>query len=65
MQGPFSQPRKNLSYKPKKLKDYQKMIDDYEKNGKKAGGLGPNIGNKEWEYRKEKTKKMSDYVQKL
>jgi hypothetical protein len=56
---------KSVNYKPKSLKDYkEKYINDKNKN-KERGGLGPNIGTKEWE-KKEKTKnKVKEYSEKI
>lgn len=44
-------------YKPYTLKEYKEL----EKVGIMLGGLGPNIGTKEWEQKKNKMKKMEKY----
>lgn len=44
-------------YKPYSLKEYKEL----EKVGIVLGGLGPNIGTKDWEEKKDKMKKMEKY----
>lgn len=51
----------NVEYKPYTLKEYKEL----EKVGVVLGGLGPNIGTKEWEEKKEKMKKMEEYAKKV
>ena len=50
-----------IEYKPYTLKDYKEL----EKVGVVLGGLGPNIGTKEWEEKKKKMKKMEEYGNKI
>ena len=47
-----------VEYKPYTLKEYKEM----ERVGVVLGGLGPNIGTKEWEEKKEKMRKMEEYA---
>ena len=51
----------NVEYRPYTLKEYKEL----EKVGVVLGGLGPNIGTKEWEEKKEKMKKMEEYAKKV
>lgn len=50
-----------VEYKPYTLKEYKEM----ERVGVVLGGLGPNIGTKEWEEKKEKMKKMEEYAKRV
>ena len=47
-------------YKPYTLKDYKEII-----NVDSLGGLGANIGTEEWEKKKEKMDKMSEYAKNI
>ena len=47
-------------YKPYTLKDYKEII-----NVDTLGGLGANIGTEEWEKKKEKMDKMSEYAKNI
>ena len=47
-------------YKPYTLKDYKEIV-----NVDTLGGLGANIGTEEWEKKKEKMDKMSEYAKNL
>ena len=51
----------NIEYRPYTLKEYKEL----EKVGVVLGGLGPNIGTKEWEEKKEKMKKMEEYASRI
>ena len=50
-----------IEYKPYTLKEYKEL----EKVGVVLGGLGPNIGTKEWEEKKKKMQKMEEYSKKV
>lgn len=50
-----------VEYKPYTLKEYKEM----ERVGVVLGGLGPNIGTKEWEEKKEKMRKMEEYAKRV
>ena len=50
----------DYGYTPYTLKDYKKISNDV-----KLGKLGPNIGTEEWEKKRKKMKKMSDYGNKV
>jgi hypothetical protein len=39
------------------------MRENYVKNYKRLGGLGPNIGGNGWHERKEKYQKINEYAQ--
>ena len=56
--------KKKVSYKPKTMKDYKEKYIKEAKN-EKRGGLGPNIGTKEWEEKEEKMKKIQEYSNKI
>ena len=49
-----------FEYKPYTLKDYKEII-----NVDTLGGLGANIGTEEWEKKKEKMDKMSEYAKNI
>ena len=49
-----------VEYKPYTLKDYKEII-----NVDTLGGLGANIGTEEWEKKKEKMDKMSEYAKNI
>ena len=50
-----------VEYKPYTLKEYKEM----ERVGVVLGGLGPNIGTKEWEEKREKMRKMEEYAKRV
>jgi hypothetical protein len=50
-----------IEYEPYTLKEYKEL----EKVGVVLGGLGPNIGTKEWEEKKKKMQKMEEYSKKV
>ena len=56
---------KSVNYKPKSLKEYkEKYVNDKGIN-KKRGGLGPNIGTKEWEEKEKVKNRMKEYSEKI
>ncbi len=56
---------KSVNYKPKSLKEYkEKYVNDKNKN-KERGGLGPNIGTKEWEKKERNKNKVKEYSEKI
>ena len=57
--------KKKIHYKPKTMKDYKEKYIINEKKSEKRGGLGPNIGTKEWEEKEEKKKKIQEYANKI
>ena len=50
----------DYGYTPYTLKDYKKITNDV-----KLGKLGPNIGTEEWNQKRKRMKKMSDYGNKV
>ena len=46
-----------MEFQPYTLKDYKELM----RNPVVMGGLGPNVGTKEWEEKKQKMKKMMNY----
>ena len=46
-----------MEFKPYTLKDYKELV----RNPVVLGKLGPNVGTKEWEEKKQKMKKMMNY----
>ena len=50
----------DYGYTPYTLKDYKKITNDV-----KLGKLGPNIGTEEWNKKRKRMKKMSDYGNKV
>ena len=60
-----SKVKRHINYKPKSLKEYkEKYINDKDIN-KQRGGLGPNIGTKEWDEREKVKNKVKEYSQKI
>ncbi|CDW76375.1 UNKNOWN [Stylonychia lemnae] len=53
------------SYSPYRMKEYLEMQNQYQSKYKKLGGLGPNIGDNEWQERKLKKEKINQYVNQL
>ena len=52
-------------FQPYSYSDYIKMRDNYDKHYKKLGGLGPNLGSPDWMEKRDKYRKMNDYVSQL
>lgn len=47
------------------MKEYLEMQNEYQSKYKKLGGLGPNIGDNEWQERKLKKEKINQYANQL
>ena len=57
--------KRQVNDKPKSLKEYkEKYVNDKNKN-KERGGLGPNIGTKEWEKKERNKNKVKEYSEKI
>ena len=57
--------RRKVIYEPYTLIEYKKKYENMNRNGKKLGGLGANLGGEEWIKRQkmmERKKQYSDYV---
>ena len=63
--SPFPKAKKKPQYKPKTIKDYKEKYIENDKKQKHSGGLGPNIGTKEWEAKEEKKKKIQEYSKRI
>ena len=62
--GKIFKPKQDLIYKPYTMKEYKDKFNKTTKE-EKSGGLGPNIGTKEWEEKAEKKKKIKEYSKNL
>lgn len=51
---------KNVNYKPHTVKEYKEKLEEWKKK-EHYKGLGPNVGTKEWNERKERQEKIKNY----
>eukprot|EP00347_Sterkiella_histriomuscorum_P011406 403372582 len=57
--------KKKNNYSPHNYSEYQDMLNQYNQQYKKLGGLGPNIGTQEWQDKHLKLEKINQYANQI